>query len=399
MKVQSKNQFLNRFLALFPGKTEQIRVFFAPGRVNLIGEHTDYNGGCVFPAALPYGVWAFVRPREDKLIRLQSLNFDNQVDCDIDEIVYKQEDDWANYPKGVIQQLKKQGFELSGADIMYYGDIPNGAGLSSSAAIELVTAFLMKEMNQLSLKMLDLVRLSQAAENQFVGVNCGIMDQFAVGMGKENHALFLNCQTLEYDHVPVFSSEYQIVITNTNKRRGLADSKYNERRQECEQGLAIIQKSLPNIQCLGDLKPQEWEKVKSTIKNETIRRRVQHVIEENERVHRAKDVLKSNQMDKFGQLMRESHESLRDLYEVTGQELDAIFEIASKVEGCIGSRMTGAGFGGCNVSFVKKEAVNDFKRIVGQEYTERIGLTPSFYVCQIGSGTREVSEEVEKWPS
>lgn len=361
-------QLISRFKEEF-GYAENVRLFFAPGRVNLIGEHTDYNGGFVFPAALTYGTWAAVSARQDGIYRFRSENFPGQsVECSLAEgIVYKKEDDWANYPKGVLKEVMetagdKNSALFTGADVLFFGNIPNGAGLSSSASIELVTGLALSKLAGVKVEMLELVKIGQRAENRFVGVNCGIMDQFAVGMGKEGHAIKLDCDTLEYEYVPVKIDGYKLVITNTNKRRGLADSKYNERRSECEQGLAIIQQQLPGVHCLGDVSYNEWVNVKASIEDEVIRRRVEHVITEDDRVLQATKSLQENDLVTFGEWMKKSHESLRDLYEVTGTELDALFEEAAKIDGCIGTRMTGAGFGGCNVSLVKEEAVESFKQ-------------------------------------
>ena len=391
-----QQQLIAQFKTEF-GQKETIRLFFAPGRVNLIGEHTDYNGGYVFPAALTFGTWAVVSPRQDGIYRFRSANFPGQaVECAVTEgIRYKQEDDWANYPKGVLKELLELdggavANHYTGADVLFYGNIPNGAGLSSSASIELVTGLALSKLAGIEVDMLDLVKIGQRAENRFVGVNCGIMDQFAVGMGKVGHAIKLDCDTLEYEYVPFQIAGYKLVITNTNKRRGLADSKYNERRSECEEGLAIIQQQLPQVHCLGDVSYNEWVNVKSAIDNEVIRRRVEHVITEDDRVLRARKSLQENDLNTFGELMKKSHESLRDLYEVTGFELDTLFEEAAKIAGCIGTRMTGAGFGGCNVSLVKEEAVAAFQKQVAENYTARTGLEPTFYVCEIGDGTKEI---------
>ncbi|MCM3574460.1 galactokinase [Mesobacillus subterraneus] len=374
------------------GYTDGVRVFFAPGRVNLIGEHTDYNGGYVFPAALTFGTWAAAASREDGVYRFRSANFDTGADVVVSELVYREEDDWANYPKGVLNELvKRAGQEpFKGADILYYGNIPNGAGLSSSASIELATGLALSKLAELEMDMLELVKLGQNAENQFVGVNCGIMDQFAVGMGKEDHAIALKCDTLDYHYVPIKIDGYKIVITNTNKRRGLADSKYNERREECEEGLKLIQSQLPELESLGDLSIEQWERVKRVIKNDVISRRVEHVVTEDDRVLSAMKALEANDLKKFGELMKESHVSLRDLYEVTGFELDTLFEEAAKVEGCIGTRMTGAGFGGCSVSIVREEAVEEFKSVVSENYHAKTGLQPEFYVCDLGDGAKEI---------
>jgi len=396
MTIQEIHGMLKEKFGELFGSAEGTRLFFAPGRVNLIGEHTDYNGGYVFPAALSFGTYALVKPREDRLYRFRSLNFPQQVDVSADQIEYRKEDDWANYPKGVLQQLlayaPEQADSYRGADVLFYGNIPNGAGLSSSASIEMATAYALSRLAGNSIPVIELVKLAQRAENQFVGVNCGIMDQFAVGMGKMNHAVRLNCADLSYEYAPLRLDGHKLIITNTNKRRGLADSKYNERRAECEAGLAILRRVKPGLRDLGALSLDEWEALKGHIEDPVIRARVEHVVSEDHRVLEAVRSLEENDLIRFGQLMIQSHESLRDLYEVTGRELDALVEAALSVNGCIGSRMTGAGFGGCTVSLVREEAVERFKEQVEKRYTEATGLTPTFYVCDVGDGVKEITE-------
>lgn len=377
---------------------EPVRLFFAPGRVNLIGEHTDYTGGYVFPATLQYGTWVAVRAREDRTFRLASTMFDKQITCQPGDLAYRAEDQWANYPKGIMKQLASLGLSLVGCDMLFHGNVPSGAGLSSSASIEMVTALAIASLAQADLQMIELVKLAQQVENQYIGVNCGIMDQFSVGMGKADHAVLLRCKTLEYRYVPLSLGDYQLVIINSNKRRELTESKYNERRLECEAGFALIQKYLPNATDLGSVRPEEWERVKCAVPVETIRKRLEHVVNENERVLQSTKALEAGNLQGFGQYMFESHESLRDLYEVTGAELDALFEEARRVEGCIGSRMTGAGFGGCTVSLVHREQVATFQQQVTAAYQKRTGLIPDFYKCEIGDGTRELKREAEAWP-
>ncbi|OYD09790.1 galactokinase [Paludifilum halophilum] len=388
-----KSRFLQEY-----GSGEGIRMFFAPGRVNLIGEHTDYNGGYVFPAALTLGTWALVRPREDGLYRFRSTNFERKAECHIGKVEYREEDDWANYPKGVLKEwlrFSDLAAHLKGADILYHGNILNGAGLSSSASIEMVTALALMKLAGADIPMLELVKLAQRAENRFIGVNCGIMDPFAVGMGRKDHAMMLKCESLEYRYVPVHIDGYKLVITNTNKRRGLANSKYNERRRECEEGLRYIQQRLPHVHRLGDLTPGEWESVKDEMPDQVIRRRVDHVVSETKRVLLAAESLQQHDLQAFGQWMKQSHESLRDQYQVTGVELDTLFEEARRIPGCIGTRMTGAGFGGCHISLVKEEAVKRFQKEVADRYTRKTGLIPTFHICDIGDGTREMTGEVE----
>lgn len=343
--MENYEQLQARFAREF-GHQEGIRLFFAPGRVNLIGEHTDYNGGYVLPAALTYGTWALASPREDGVYRFRSVNFPGQAECRTDEVVYDQADGWANYPKGVLKEFLDKGeFSslLTGADLLFYGNIPQGAGLSSSASIEMATAVAIAGLSSIPLPIVELVKMAQRAENQFVGVNCGIMDQFVVGMGTADHAVMLKCDTLAYSYIPFRIHGCKLVITNSNKRRSLMDSHYNQRRQECEEGLRHIQRHFPHASSLGELTYPEWEHVRGKLDDEVIVKRVEHVVGENARVLAAADCLKAGDLRQFGQLMRQSHASLRDLYEVTGAELDALYEAASRAEGCIGTRMTAPG--------------------------------------------------------
>ncbi|TKD70913.1 galactokinase [Pseudalkalibacillus hwajinpoensis] len=375
------------------GDGGEIKSFFSPGRVNLIGEHTDYNGGHVFPCSLSIGTYAIVRKREDSLIRLYSMNFDAKgvIEVESDKLTYDAAHDWANYPKGVVSIFKQNGYSVSGFDVLYYGNIPNGAGLSSSASIELATSVLLNELNDLEIDMVEMVKMSQRAENEFVGVNCGIMDQFAIGMGKENAAVLLDCNTLEYSYSPVQLENASLVIANTNKRRGLADSKYNERRSECERALAQLQAHL-DIQALGDLTIEAFETNQHHITNPVDRKRARHAVSENIRTIEAAKRLKAGDLEAFGQLMNESHISLRDDYEVTGIELDALVEAAWSEEGVIGSRMTGAGFGGCTISIVLNQFLESFRKNTAEVYKEKTGLTPEFYVVEIGDGAREINQ-------
>jgi galactokinase len=368
------------------------RSFFAPGRVNLIGEYTDYNGGHVFPCALDFGTYAEVKIREDKNIKLYSMNFESLgiIEFSLDKLVNEEKDDWANYPKGVIKIFKDKGYKIEkGMDILFYGNIPNGAGLSSSASIELATSVVLKGLFNLDIDMIEMVKLSQKAENEFIGVNCGIMDQFAIGMGKKDSAILLDCDTLEYNYAPVILKDSSIVIANTNKRRGLADSKYNERRSECERALGNLQSKL-KINSLGELSIEEFEANKELIENPTDRLRAEHAVYENQRTLAAVEKLNKGDIEAFGKLMIDSHNSLRDKYEVTGMELDTMVEAALKQEGVLGSRMTGAGFGGCTVSIVKNDSLEKFKEEVSKEYEAKTGLKADFYVANIGDGAREL---------
>ena len=380
----------NKFKNLFGYEAES--KFFAPGRVNLIGEHTDYNGGHVFPCAIHKGTYALVKKRDDKKFRMYSENFENLgiIEFLLDNLVNEKKHKWVNYPKGVVKMFIEAGYKIdSGFDVLFYGNIPNGSGLSSSASIEIVTSIILKDLYNLDIDMVEMVKLSQKAENQFIGVNSGIMDQFAVGMGKKDNAILLDCNTLKYSYAPVILKDEVLVIGNTNKKRGLADSKYNERRAECEEALKDLQKEL-DIQSLGELSVEEFNKSKKLIKNEINRKRAKHAVYENQRTIKAQKELMEENLEEFGRLMNESHVSLRDDYEVTGIELDTMVEIAWNQEGVIGSRMTGAGFGGCTISIVKKNAVDKFIANVGKEYKERVGLNADFYVVNISDGAKKL---------
>ncbi|MFD7525924.1 galactokinase [Paenibacillus chitinolyticus] len=387
------NLLKTQFIELYGGTDKDITVFHAPGRVNLIGEHTDYNGGYVFPAALTFGTTLLLRKNKEGLLRMASTNFAHKGSCSLDDIVYREEDDWMNYPKGVVAKLQQRGQgPRSGYDMLYHGEIPNGAGLSSSASIEVVTGYGLLEAEGYPADRVELALLAQKAENEFMGVNCGIMDQFAVANGRKDHAILLMCDTLAYELVPFQSGSYKLVIGNTNKRRGLVDSAYNERRSQCEQAVRDLQTRFPDLTLLGQISLEQFEANKDVIKDDTVRRRAQHVVEEIDRVLKSIDVLKANDLEAFGRLMTGSHESLRDLYEVTCRELDVMVETALSVPGVLGSRMTGAGFGGCTVSLVHEDSIEAFRDKVGSIYKEQTGLTGDFYVCSIGDGVNRVQD-------
>ncbi|GAA0299468.1 galactokinase [Gracilibacillus halotolerans] len=375
--------------------SEEPRVFFAPGRINLIGEHTDYNGGHVFPAAISFGTYALALPRKDNFIHLYSKNFSEKgiVKVSLDDLSFNKADGWANYPKGMTTYFLDEGFDIPhGFDVLYYGNIPNGAGLSSSASIELVTGVLLDNLYNLSIDRIRMVQIGQKVENKYIGVNSGIMDQFAIGMGKENHAILLNCDTLDYEYAPIELNDYDIIIINTNKRRELADSKYNERRQQCEEALQNLQAEL-SISNLGELTPEQFDENRHLIHSEVNQKRAKHAVYENARTIEALQKLKAGDLQSFGQLVNASHHSLRDDYEVTGKELDTIVETAWKQEGVLGARMTGAGFGGCAIAIVEKEKVESVKQAIESDYLEKIGYEPTFYVASIGDGAKEIKEE------
>ena len=380
----------DNFINVFNVKDQHL--FFSPGRVNLIGEHTDYNGGHVFPCALSFGTYGIISKRNDRKVRLYSMNFEDLgvIEFSLDYMVYDKSHDWANYPKAVIKTFENHGYRTEhGFDILFYGNIPNGAGLSSSASLEVLMAVIINDLNNFNLDMISMVKMCQEAENKFIGVNCGIMDQFAIGMGTEGCAILLDCNTLEYRYSKINMEGYKIVIGNTNKKRGLADSKYNERRSECETALSQIQ-TVKNINSLGELTEEEFEEVKNVITDPIVRKRAKHAVYENQRTLKAVKALENNNLLLFGKLMSESHISLRDDYEVTGKELDTLVSLAWEMPGVIGARMTGAGFGGCTVSIVKEENVQNFIDTITKKYTEIIGYAPDFYVATISDGARKL---------
>ncbi|QIZ06293.1 galactokinase [Priestia megaterium] len=390
MNVTTLNKVFLDMFHILPRK-----AFFAPGRINLIGEHTDYNGGHVFPCAISYGTYAVARKREDQVIRLYSTNFPEKgiIEFNLNELVYEKEHNWANYPKGMIRYMIEAGYEIpTGFDCAIEGNIPNGAGLSSSASIELLTGVLVNGLFELEIPRLDLIKLGKKVENEFIGVNSGIMDQFAIGMGKKDAGILLDCQTLSYEYAPIHLDDYKILIMNTNKRRELADSKYNERRGECEEALAQLQQKLP-IEALGQLSEAEFDENQYLITNETVRKRAKHAVYENVRTIKALEELKAGNLEAFGQLINQSHVSLRDDYEVTGVELDSLVEAAWKQPGVLGARMTGAGFGGCAIAIVENDEVENFIANVGAAYLEKIGYKAEFYAASIGDGAKEIQME------
>ncbi|WP_349584530.1 galactokinase [Leuconostoc citreum] len=368
--------------------------FFSPGRINLIGEHTDYNGGHVFPAAITIGTYGVARLRDDMLVKLYSLNFPDQgvITFDVNDETKLSHGSWGNFVKGVLQTLRGYGNVFNqGFELVIEGNIPNASGLSSSASLELLIGVVAQKLYRLKVPRLQLVASGQRAENDFVGVNTGIMDQFAIGFGEKAHAIYLDTNTMIYDMVPVDLGDNVIVIMNTNKRRELADSKYNERVKETQEAVYELQQSLP-IQSLGQLTSDTFEANAHLIKNDTILRRARHAVTENERTQLAVESLRANDLVKFGELLNASHDSLKNDYEVTGIELDTLAETAQKIPGVLGARMTGAGFGGCAIALVNRQAVDDLKTKVGQIYEETIGYAPSFYVADIGPGAHWIGE-------
>lgn len=383
-------QLKQQFIELYGGASEDIRVFMAPGRVNLIGEHTDYNGGYVFPAALTFGTYMLIRKRDDQTIRFASTNFELTADVTLVDAKFEEAHDWVNYPKSILVHLGKRGFTFGGYDVLFHGEIPNGAGLSSSASIHLATAYGFMTMEGHPIDRVQLALAAQEAENQFMGVKCGIMDQFVIANGKKDHAVLLMCSTLEYKLVPFQAKGYKIVIGNTNKRRGLVDSEYNTRRAQCEKAVEYLKVAFPDLKLLGELTKEQFDAYAHLIQDATVLKRARHVVEEIDRVLKSVDALQANNLVRFGELMTGSGESLRELYEVTCKELDVMVEEALKVEGVLGARMTGAGFGGCTVSLVRDDQVEAFIERVGSAYAARTDYKADFYVADIGDGVNEV---------
>lgn len=386
-----KSMLLDKFAEVF-GDNADAKVYFAPGRVNLIGEHTDYNGGHVFPAALNLGTYGAARKRKDRKLRFYTMNYNRTdiVESSLDELVPLKKSGWTSYPKGVMWAFKERGMEMdSGMDLLLKGTIPGSSGLSSSASVEVLTGFILRDLYGFQVTDQELALIGQYSENNYNGVNCGIMDQFSIAMGKKKHAIFLDTTTLKHTYVPVKLKNARIVIACSNKRRSLGDSKYNERRSECEKALSELQKVI-DIDSLSELDEKEFNRYKYAIKDTTRLKRARHVVYENQRTIKAVKALEKNDIETFGKLMKESHISLRDDYEVTGIELDTLVEEAWKIDGVIGSRMTGAGFGGCTVSIVKKDAVKKFIKKVGKAYKKKIGYKADFYVVKLGNGPRVI---------
>ncbi len=382
-----KEKLLKKFSEIFGG-SDGAKVYFAPGRVNLIGEHTDYNGGHVFPCALTIGTYGAARKRDDKTLRFYSMNFEELgvLESSVEGLKPEREADWTNYPKGVMWAFQEKGYDVDcGMDLLLFGNIPNGSGLSSSASVEVLTGHILRDFYGFDVSNQDLALIGQYSENKFNGVNCGIMDQFAIAMGRKDHAIFLDTADLSYQYAPLKLENAKIVIGCTNKKRGLGDSKYNERRSECESALASLQ-NVVDIKSLGELTEEQFAQYQSAIPDEVKVRRARHAVSENQRTIQAVEALKRDDVTLFGKLMNASHVSLSKDYEVTGIELDTMVEAAWRQEGVIGARMTGAGFGGCTVSIVEEDKVDRFIEEVGREYEEKIGYAASFYVVEIGDG-------------
>ena len=388
-----QNEMMAKFEELYGGGGD-IREYFAPGRVNLIGEHTDYNGGHVFPCALTLGTYGLARKREDRKLRFYSMNFSRLgvLESSLDELVPTEAAGWTNYPKGVMWAFEKRGHALpTGMDFLIYGNIPNGSGLSSSASLEVLTGLMLKDLYGVEeFSMQDLALIGQYSENNFNGMNCGIMDQFASAMGKKDCAIFLDTSTLSYEYAPVKLKDAKIVITNSKVKHSLVGSAYNDRRNECETALKELQKVV-DIKALGDLTEEQFEAHKDAITSDICKKRAKHAVYENQRTIKAVNALKADNVEEFGRLMNASHVSLRDDYEVSCEEIDILVDLAWKIPGVIGSRITGGGFGGCTVSIVKNDAVDTFIETIGEQYKEKVGHEAEFYVVEIGDGAHKLS--------
>ncbi len=383
-----KKKLFDKFAELF-GNADGARFYFSPGRVNLIGEHTDYNGGHVFPCALTLGTYGAARRRDDRKLHFYSMNLDSFgiVEASLDDLTNKKAYNWANYPLGVVWAFAEKGYKLDqGFDMVIWGNIPNGSGLSSSASLEVLTGVILTDLFGITdLTMTDLALIGQYSENNFNGCNCGIMDQFAVAMGKKDNAIFLDTSTLKYEYAPIELKDAKIIITNSKVKHSLVDSAYNDRRRECAEALAELQAGV-EIDSLGDLTPEEFESHKSLIKDPVRLKRAKHAVYENQRTIDAVSALKEGNIERFGELMNQSHISLRDDYEVSCEEIDILVDLAWKIPGVIGSRITGGGFGGCTVSIVKNDAVDTFIETIGEAYKEKVGHEAEFYTVDIGDG-------------
>jgi len=391
-KEYSPKELLDGFLKMYGGSKENVRIFSSPARINIIGEHIDFNGGKVFPACINRCLYLAVRKRADSKIFYNDMRFPGSFEFDVnDNFSYDKKNDYANYLNGILSQLKESGHQFPcGFEILMASNIPAGGGISSSSALECGFAFAVSEIFGFNLSRVEIAKLGQMSEHRFMNVNCGIMDQFIIATGKKDTAEMLDCATLNFEYVPLNLGDYKFIVMNTNKVRKLTDSKYNERRSECESALKILQENGIKIKNLCDLPPEEWEKCQSLIKDETFKKRAEHCVKENARVLDAANALKSNDLKKLGELMNESHKSLRDKYEVSGIELDTLAQSAWSQEGCIGARMTGAGFGGCAIALVQKDKIDSFIENVQSLYTEKIGYPAGFFACESGDGVKEI---------
>lgn len=380
--AELEKEFRKRF------NREPERIFFCPGRVNLIGEHIDYNGGQVMPCAISSGTWLVLARNTEKIFRFECINFPEIASLKLQTSYTKTGKEWFNYPLGMIHQLLAEGHDLSGMDMLFYGNLPIGAGLSSSASIEVLTGYAFSKVFNLNISPKEIALLGKKTENEFIGVNSGIMDQFAVAMGQKDKAILLNCDTLQYEYIPFEIGDYVLALINSNKQRSLAESKYNERFAECGAALKLLKKEI-KAEFLCEISTEGFNAKKHLIDNPVLEKRALHVVTENERVHQATQALKGGELKKFGELMYASHQSLKELYEVSGKELDTLVDFCKTYPGCIGARMTGAGFGGCAIALVKKDSFEDFAEKITADYTKKIGYAPEVFASAIGGGVRE----------
>lgn len=385
----NQEQLTQKFIAFYGPSDHPIERFYAPGRVNLIGDHTDYNGGLVFPCGVDRGTTLLIRESSTQRIQMQSVNFEPSFDQAVEKVKGVHTKSWADYPIGVMNEFLSRGVDLTGLQLLFYGDLPAGSGLSSSASIEVVTAFALNQVLNANCDMIELVKLAQSAEKNYVGVACGIMDQFAVAMAKENHAIKLDCQSLEYRQVPLNLEHHEIVVTNSNKERELAGSAYNQRTKECSLALRILQKDL-KVANLAEVRIADFNRLAATLDDVTLTKRARHVITEHQRVIAGVEALHRGNLDEFGKLMYASHKSLSDDYEVSTAELDHLVDKAVSQRGVLGSRLTGAGFGGCTVSLVEKRWVESFCNAIRTAYKSQFEIEPAFYITKVGAGVRRL---------
>lgn len=396
-RVALAAEMKKQFIARYGGQEDGVRIFFSPARINIIGEHIDYNGGKVFPAAIDRALYLAIRKRSDSKIVYDDLRFPGEFCFDIhDNFSFKKEHDYCNYLNGILKILKDRGFALdTGFEVLFFSCIPAGGGISSSSALECGFAFAICNLYNFDVNRIEIAKIGQQSEHEFMNVKCGIMDQFIIAMGRKDNAVLLDCETLDYQYVPLAAGDYRFVVMNTNKKRQLADSKYNERREECMKGLALIQEEMKKrgeapVKELCNLTPEKFESYKNCITDPVLEKRVRHCVTENARVLQAVGAMKSGDLDTLGKLLEGSHLSLRNDYEVTGIELDTLFEEALKIPGCKGARMTGAGFGGCAIAIVHKDSIPLFIEKVQEAYTAKIGYAAGFFACSIGDGTSEL---------
>ncbi len=380
------------FVKQYGGSADNVRIFSSPARINIIGEHIDYNGGKVFPAAIDRYLYVAIRARQDSKVTYNDLKFPGTFSFDINgEFAYSKENGYANYLNGILSILKRRGYVIpTGFDVLLVSNVPPAGGISSSSALECGFAWAVSELFGLGVSRRDIALIGQQSEHEFMGVNCGIMDQYIIATGKKDTAELLDCAKIEHEYVPLQLGDYRFVVMNTRKKRQLADSKYNERRSQCEAALKILQDKGVDAADLCSISPAKWEAVYHFIQDGILQKRARHCIYENQRVIDAVDALKAGNLPRLGKLLNDSHASLKTDYEVTGIELDTLAETAQRQDGCLGARMTGAGFGGCAIALVHKDKLDGFISKVQEAYTEKIGYEAGFFSCSSGDGVAEI---------